>query len=301
MIEGQEGVSWEQWRALAAACEEHHVPALFRSDHYLPLGGHEERPVLDAWSTVCGLAATTTTLRLGTLVSPATFRHPSVFAKAAVTADHISGGRIEVGLGAGWNTREHEAYGFPFADNRTRFDVFAEQLEIVQGLWGEGAFSFAGEHYRLDAVDARPKPLQRPHLPLIVGGTGGPRTIALAARHADEFNTVFATPAQVAERRARAVAGWEAAGRDPATLRYSVMAGYLCGRDGAQLHHRLDRLAVEHGQAPDAAMWVTGTPEQALDRLGELRDAGADRVMLQMLLHDDLDQVALIEELAKAL
>jgi F420-dependent oxidoreductase-like protein len=301
MIEGQEGVSWEQWRALAAACEEHHVPALFRSDHYLPLGGHEERPVLDAWSTVCGLAATTTTLRLGTLVSPATFRHPSVFAKAAVTADHISGGRIEVGLGAGWNAREHAAYGFPFADNHTRFDVFAEQLQIVQGLWGDGPFSFAGEHYTLDAVDARPKPLQRPHLPLIVGGKGGPRTIALAARHADEFNTVFATPAQVAQRRALAVAGWEAAGRDPATLRYSVMAGYLCGRDSDQLHHRLDRLAVEHGQEPDAAAWVTGTPEQALARLGELRDAGVDRVMLQMLLHDDLDQVALIEELARQL
>jgi F420-dependent oxidoreductase-like protein len=301
MIEGQEGVTWEQWRALAAACEEHGIPALFRSDHYLPLGGHEERPVLDASSTICGLAATTTTLRLGTLVSPATFRHPSAFAKAAVTADHISGGRIEVGLGAGWNAREHEAYGFPFASGRVRFDVFAEQLEIVRGLWGDGAFSFVGEHYRLDAVDAQPKPLQRPHLPLIVGGKGGPRTIALAARHADEFNTVFATPAQVAERRALAVAGWGAAGRDPATLRYSVMAGFLCGRDDDELRRRRDRLAVEHGQEPQADSWVTGTTEQALDRLGELRDAGADRVMLQTLLHDDLDQVALIAELARAL
>jgi F420-dependent oxidoreductase-like protein len=301
MIEGQEGVSWEQWRALAAACEEHHVPALLRSDHYLPLGGHEERPVLDAWSTICGLAATTTTLRLGTLVSPATFRHPSVLAKAAVTADHISGGRIEVGLGAGWNDREHAAYGFPFADAPTRFDVFAEQLEIVRGLWGEGTFSFQGEHYTLDAVDARPKPLQRPHLPLIIGGKAGPRTIALAARYADEFNTVFASPTVVRERRALAVAGWEQAGRDPTTLRYSVMLSYLCGRDSDQLHRRLDRLAVEHGQEPQADTWVTGLPEQAVDRLRELRDAGVDRVMLQMLLHDDLDQVALIEELAQAL
>lgn len=301
MIEGQEGVSWEQWRALAAACEQHRIPALFRSDHYLPLGGHEERPVLDAWSTICGLAATTSTLRLGTLVSPATFRHPSVLAKAAVTADHISGGRIEIGIGAGWNDREHAAYGFPFAAPPVRFDVFAEQLEIVRGLWGDGPFSFAGEHYRLDAVDAQPKPLQRPRLPLIVGGKAGPRTIALAARYADEFNTVFASPAEVAQRRAVAVKGWEAAGRDPATLRYSVMAGYLVGRDSDQLHHRLDRLAVEHGQAPDAARWVTGLPEQAGARLRELRDAGADRVMLQMLLHDDLDQVAMIQDLAVAI
>ena len=135
MIEGQEGVTWPQWQAIAVACEEHGVSSLFRSDHYLPLDGFEERPVLDAWGTVCALAATTSTLQLGTLVSPATFRHPANLAKLAVTADHISGGRVSLGLGAGWHEREHEAFGFPFGATRERMDVFAEQLEIVRGLW----------------------------------------------------------------------------------------------------------------------------------------------------------------------
>ncbi len=299
MIEGQEGVTWEQWRALAAACEEHGVPALWRSDHYLPLGGHEERPVLDAWSTICGLAATTTTLRLGTLVSPATFRHPAVLAKAAVTADHISGGRIEVGLGAGWNEREHAAYGFPFGATRERFDVFAEQVEIVRGLWSDGTFSFAGEHYRLDAVDARPKPRQT-RLPLLFGGAAGPRSAALAARFADEYNTVFATPAECRERRAAVEAAWRAAGREPASLRFSVMTGMVVGRDADQLRARRERLAVEHGQEPGEG-WIVGTLEEAIEQLRALRDVGVDRAMLQLLLHDDLDQIALVGgELAAA-
>src|SRR3712207_9406287 len=144
MIEGQEGVTWEDWQAIARACEEHGVPALFRSDHYLPLDGFHERPVLDAWGTLCALAATTSTLRLGTLVSPATFRHPAVAAKLALTADHVSGGRVALGLGAGWHPREHEAYGFPFPATGERMGVFAEQLEIVRGLWGDGQFHFEG-------------------------------------------------------------------------------------------------------------------------------------------------------------
>src|SRR5512132_3367287 len=167
MIEGQEDVTWEQWRALAAGCEEHGIPALFRSDHYLPIDGPPTRRALDAWGTVCALGATTTTVRLGTLISPATFRHPSVLAKLAATADEISGGRVEVGIGAGWYEAEHRAYGFSFADTRTRMAVFAEQLEIVRGLHGDGPFAFAGEHYRLEGVDALPKPVQRP-LPIIV-------------------------------------------------------------------------------------------------------------------------------------
>lgn len=301
MIEGQEGVTWEQWRAIAAACEEHGIPTLFRSDHYLPLGGHHERGVLDAWATVTALAAVTTTLRLGTLVSPATFRHPSVLAKTAVTADHVSGGRVELGLGAGWHLGEHEAYGFPFAEVRERFDVFAEQLEIVRGLCSDdGPFSFEGRHYRLAGVDARPKPVQRPHLPLIVGGTAKPRSAALAARFADEYNTVFATPEQCRERRAAVARAWEEAGRDPATLRFSVMTGLVVGRDGEQLRRRRERLAAEHGQEP-AEGWVVGTVDTAVERLRALRDAGVDRVMLQLLLHDELDQIAVIgRELAPA-
>lgn len=299
MIEGQEGVSWEQWQALAAACEEHGVSTLFRSDHYLGLR-EPTSPVLDAWSTVCGLAACTTTLRLGTLVSPGTFRHPSLFAKAAVTADHISGGRIEPGLGAGWNEREHAAFGFPFPDMRTRFERFEEQLQIVRGLWGEGPFSFEGRHFRLDAVDAHPKPLQAP-MPLVVGGAGKPRGIELAVRYADEYNTVFVDPRTARERRALMVEACERAGRDPATMRFSVMVPYLVGADEAELRARRARLEDEFGEQPDDRVWVTGRLDQAAERLRELADAGADRAMLQMLLHDDVDQVRLIGELRRAI
>src|SRR5947209_7355564 len=150
MIEGQEGVTWEQWVALARACEAHKIPTLFRSDHYQNLDGEDpRRPALDAWTTLSALGALTTTLRLGTLVSPASFRHPSVLAKMVATVDHVTGGRVELGLGAGWHDREHVAYGFAFAPTRTRMDVLEEQLQIVLGSWGDDPFDFAGEHYTL--------------------------------------------------------------------------------------------------------------------------------------------------------
>jgi len=290
MIEGQEGVTWLQWQAIAAACEAHGIPALYRSDHYLPLGGHEERPVLDAWGTIIALAATTTTLRLGALVSPATFRHPSEFAKLVVTADHVSGGRIDVGLGAGWNEREHAAYGFPFPASGERFDVYTEQLEIVHGLWADGRFSYDGDHYRLDDVDAQPKPLQRP-LPFIVGGMAKPRTLALAERFGHEYNTVFVTPQEARERRALV----------PDGLAFSVMTGLVAGPDDGEVRRRARRLADEHGVAEIPDAWVSGTPDAVVARLREYHDAGCDRMMLQLLLHDEVDQIALIGELAAQL
>ncbi|HEY8584587.1 MAG TPA: TIGR03560 family F420-dependent LLM class oxidoreductase [Capillimicrobium sp.] len=301
MIEGQEGVTWEQWRAIAAACEEHGVPALFRSDHYLPLDGHLERGALDAWSTIAALAAVTTDLRLGTLVSPATFRHPSVLAKAVVTADHVSGGRVELGMGAGWHLGEHQAFGFPYpSDLGTRLDVLAEQVEIVSSLWGDAPFAYHGRHYDLEGVDARPKPVQRPRPPLIIGGSAKPRSAALAARFADEYNTVMVTAEACRQRRAAVAAAWEEHGRDPATVRFSLMTGCLVGRDREQLDGRLRRLADEHGAEPGET-WVSGTLDQAAGQLRALRDAGVDRVMLQLLLHDDLDQIAVIGgELADA-
>lgn len=210
MIEGQEGVTWPEWVALARACEEHGIPGLFRSDHHLNLGGRADRGSLDAWTVLGALGAVTTTLRLGTLVSPATFRHPSTLAKAVVAADHASGGRIELGIGAGWNEREHEAYGFPFPPLRERIDRLEEQLEIVHGHWADGPFSFSGRHYELRDLDAQPKPLQRPHPRLIMGGGAAPRSARLAARWADEYNTVYPT----APRRARGGSGsWRRARR----------------------------------------------------------------------------------------
>jgi F420-dependent oxidoreductase-like protein len=298
MIEGQEDVSWEEWRALAAACERTALEGLFRSDHYLSVEDRRERGSLDAWTTIAGLAAITSRIRLGSLVSPATFRHPSLLAKSVVTADHISGGRVELGLGAGWWEREHAAYGFAFPPTRQRMDILAEQLEIVHRQWEGEEFSFSGEHYRVEDLDARPKPVQRPHPPLIMGGAAGPRSAALAARWADEYNVVFATPDECRERRERLVHACEEAGRDPATLRFSLMTPVVLGRTRRELDRRAARLAERRGLASGQALLddfgagaVVGTVEDGVARLGAYAEAGVERVMLQHLLHDDLDVV----------
>jgi F420-dependent oxidoreductase-like protein len=261
MIEGQEDVTWDQWVALARACEESGIETLFRSDHYLSVEGASGRASLDALATLTALAAITSRLRLGTLVSPATFRHPSVLAKMVVTADHVSGGRVELGMGAGWLEAEHRAYGFPFANTRTRMDVLAEQLEIVHRSWKPGPFSFHGEHYTVEELDALPKPIQRPHPPLILGGSGGPRSLRLAARWADEYNMPFASPERCAEVRARLADACEKEGREPLPL--SVMT-------------RLQ------------------TVEDAASQSREYGEAGVERMMLQHLDHAD---TALVERL----
>src|SRR3954452_19379511 len=237
MIEGQEDVTWEDWVALAGACERSGIETLFRSDHYVSVMGEQARGALDVWSTINALAARTTTLRFGTMVSPASFRHPSILAKSVTTADHVSGGRIELGMGTGWSEVEHGAYGFEFRSMKARMDVLAEQLEIVHdGHWGDGPFSFRGEHYTLEDLDARPKPVQRPHPPLIMGGGAGPRAARLAARFADEYNTNFATPEQVAARRADIVAARAEAG--PGWGPVSLMGGAAGRPDPVLLHGR---------------------------------------------------------------
>ena len=299
MIEGQEGVTWPQWRALAEACERHGIPTLFRSDHYLNLDGqHPERGSLDAWGTINALSAVTSTLRLGTLVSPASFRHPSVLAKLAVTADHVSGGRIDVGLGAGWHEREHEAYGFPFHPTKTRVDVLEEQLQILMGAWGNEPFSLSGEHYVLSGLDAQPKPVQQPHPPLLMGGNAGPRSAALAARFADEYNTPFPSLEDIRRRRAAITEACERAGREP--IPFSAMIGTVIGADEADLADRARRVAERIGAEGEELRreppkgWVVATLDQAAEQFAALRDAGLHRVMCQLLVHDDLDAVALI-------
>jgi len=302
MIEGQEGVTWEQWLALAEACESHRIEALFRSDHYLSVMGRRDRGSLDAWATLAGLAARTTTVRLGTLVSPETFRHPSVLAKMAVTVDHISGGRVEVGLGGGWHDQEHTAYGFDMPPSKERIARLGEQLEIVNREWADGPFDFHGSYFRLEDLDALPKPLQRPRPNLIVGGGAGPRSAALAARWADEYNTTLATLEQCGQRRQRLASAWDAAGRDPDTLRFSLMTTCVVGRDRQELRERLGRLLDRTGRSgtPEALMesppehWILGTVDQVTERLRGYEAAGVQRVMLQHLVHDDLDMVALI-------
>jgi F420-dependent oxidoreductase-like protein len=300
MIEGQEGVTWEQWKALAAACEEHGFEGLFRSDHYLSVQGSHERGSLDAWTTLGALAAVTSRIRLGTLVSPTTFRHPSVLAKSVATVDHVSGGRVELGIGSGWHEAEHRAYGFPFAELRTRMDVMAEQIEIVVRTFADEPFSFEGDHYRIENLDAVPRPLQRPRPPLIVGGRGGPRSLALAARWADEYNTFSASVDEIRQRRDRFAEAWERAGRDPDAFRFSAMVGVLVGVDEAEVRDRVGRLADWLGMEPTQVRdtlrttGVAGTVDEAAERLHELEAAGAERVMLQHLLHDDIEAVELI-------
>lgn len=306
MIEGQEGVSWEDWVALAGACEKHGVPAMFRSDHYMNLDGlHPERVALDAWATVSGLAAITSTVRLGTLVSPATFRHPSNLAKLVASADQISGGRIELGLGAGWHQREHAAYGFAFPPTPERIDVLEEQLQVVLGNWGDDVYSFAGQHYRLEALDACPKPVQRPHPPLIMGGNAGARSAGLAARYADEYNTPFPTVSDVRARRQRIIEACSAAGREP--VPFSIMTALITGSDEADLRDRARRQLERVGSDRDVDEllrdpphgWIVGNIEQVVEQLNVLREAGVSRVMCQQLLHGDLEAVALLgQELA---
>jgi F420-dependent oxidoreductase-like protein len=300
MIEGQEGVTWEQWKALAGACEDHGLEGLFRSDHYLSVQGKPERGSLDALTTLGALAAVTSRIRLGTLVSPTTFRHPSVLAKSVATVDHVSGGRAELGIGSGWHEAEHRAYGFPFAELRTRMDVMAEQVEIVARSFADEPFSFEGEHYRIEDLDAVPKPLQRPRPPLIVGGRGGPRSLALAARWADEYNTFSASLDEIRQRRDRFAEAWESEGRDPDAFRFSAMVGVLVGADEAEVRDRVGRLAdwlgMEPAQVRDTlrTTGVAGKVDEAAERLRVLEAAGAQRVMLQHLLHDDIEAVELI-------
>ncbi|MEA2828420.1 MAG: hypothetical protein QOG43_2859 [Actinomycetota bacterium] len=305
MVEGQEDVTWPEWVALATACEEAGLEGLFRSDHYFTVQGEPERGALDAWATISALAAVTERIQLGTLVSPATFRHPSVLAKMVVTADHVSGGRVELGIGAGWHEPEHRAYGFPFPPPTTRLDVLEEQIEIIRRSWDPEPFDFHGRHYQLEACDPRPKPLRQPHPNLIVGGSGGPRSVALAARWADEYNTVFPSPEVCRERRRKVDDAWQEAGRDPTTATFSVMTGCVVGIDADDLRQRTRRTMDRHhaeGTEPDwlaekRPEWIVGTVGEAVDQLRQLELAGVQRVMLQHQTNDDVAMVHLLGEI----
>ena len=302
MIEGQEGVTWDEWVALASACEEHGVDALFRSDHYIS-SFDESRHVLDAWATINGLAAVTSRLELGTLVSPVTFRQPAQLARSAATADEISNGRVTLGMGAGWMEREHDAYGFPFATARERVAHLAEQLEIVHGLLREDRVSFEGERYRLQDAPG----LGRPDLPILVGGSAKPGTTGPAVRFADEYNTLFGTVEEVTQRKQALDEACEQAGRDPSTLHYSLMAPCVIARSERELMETARRVGARFGREPKDALerygerGPVGTLEQAVEKLKQIEEIGYERVMLQHLVHDDLDTVALIgRELAPA-
>ena len=284
MIEGQEGVTWEQWLALARATEEAGLGGLFRSDHYRSIVRGEPAGSLDAWATLAALAEQTERIRLGTMVSPVTFRPASVLAKNVVTVDHVSGGRVELGIGAGWYEAEHESYGFRFGTQRERLDELDRQLVEITRQW-------------TDAGDVRPRPVQQPRPPIIVGGRARPRTVAAAVRHADEYNTTFPSVDEARER-ARAVAeAAQAAGRSP--LRFSMMTGCAVGRDERDVR---DRVAAWRDVTRDeSGPPICGTVDGVVARLREYEAAGVERAMLQHLVHEDVEMVALLGEVATQL
>ncbi|MFI5253841.1 MAG: TIGR03560 family F420-dependent LLM class oxidoreductase [Candidatus Limnocylindrales bacterium] len=308
MIEPQQGLTYVEQLAVARTAEEAGFEALLRSDHYASFPGGSGLHTTDAWAVLAGVARETTHLRLGTLVSPVTFRMPGSFAKVVATVDEMSGGRVEVGMGAGWNAPEHERLGIPFPPLGERMDRLEEALTIVHGLWTEpDGWSFEGRYWQVHEARFGPRPTSegRRHPHLIVGGEGKPRGLRLAARFADEYNLESArtevASAALAELRAACVA----AGRDPASIVFSAMVGVLVGASEGDVRDRVAALLAALGlAAPEAEAWlaarrerwIMGTPEQALERIAEFAKVGVERIALQDFVPRDLAMIRLLGE-----
>ncbi len=295
--EPQQGASYGTLRTVAQTAEVLGFDAFFRSDHYLKMGPVSGQPgPTDSWAALAALAVETTRIRLGTLVTCATFRLPGPLAITVAQVDEMSGGRVELGLGAGWFEAEHQAYGVPFPSMAERFDRFEEQLAIITGLWSTAdgsTFSFDGRHYQVTDSPALPKPAQRPHPPVIIGGSGRRRTPALAAKYADEFNTNFVSPQRSAEIYGYVHEACAAAGRPADSLRLSTAQTVCCGKDEAEVARRA--AAIGRDAAELRANGLAGTPSQIVARIGEFAEAGASTVYLQVL---DLSDLAHLELLA---
>jgi F420-dependent oxidoreductase-like protein len=291
--EPQQGATYSQLLTVATATEQLGFDAFFRSDHYLSTGEGDGLPgPSDAWVTLAGLARETRRIRLGTLVTPATFRLPGPLAITVAGIDEMSGGRVELGLGAGWYAAEHSAYGIGFPDTAERFDRFVEQIEIIDGLWRTPAgqlFSYDGEYYQLAGAPALPKPVQSPRPPIILGGAGKKRSVALAAAYADEYNVGFREPAATKEIFDRVAAAAGTAGRE---LRYSA-AQIVCV---AASPERLSARAAVLGRDLEDLRreGLAGSPAEVVDKIGRFAEAGASRMYLQLMDLTDLDQLELI-------
>lgn len=294
--EPQQGATYDQLLAVAQRAEALGFDAFFRSDHYLHMGGVDGRPgPTDAWITLAGLARDTTRIRLGTLVTAATFRLPGPLAISVAQVDAMSGGRVELGIGAGWYEDEHRAYAIPFPPTKERFERLEEQLAVITGLWeADGPFTYEGTHYRLVDSPALPKPHQQPRPPIILGGWGAKRTPRLAARYADEFNVPFPPLTAYAEQQARVTAACEAIGRDPATLKRSAALVVCVGEDEAAFERRAAAIGREPAELRENGL--AGLPAEAADKLARFREAGAERVYLQVLDLSDLDHLDLLAE-----
>jgi F420-dependent oxidoreductase-like protein len=315
MTEPQQGLSYDDQLAIVQRAEAAGFETFFRSDHYQSFPGPAGEPTTDAWAILAGLARDTSRIGLGVLVSPVTFRHAGNLAKVVTTVDHMSGGRIEFGLGAGWNDEEHSQLGLPFPPIADRADLLEDNLAILHGLWGEpDGWSYAGKHVTIKDALFYPKPVDvpgRPRLPngaarprLLVGGEGLPRSMRIAARFADEFNLSSSSPDRAREKFAALSAACEAAGRDPATMARSTMAGVLIGRDEAEYKRRQRDLLtafdnVDAGEewfhARDER-WIIGTPDRAREMVARFAEAGAERIMLQDFVPRDLEMIDLMAE-----
>ena len=295
-IEPQQGASYEQQLAVAQLSEELGFDAFFRSDHFLTFAGDGLPGPTESWITLGAIARETSRIRLGTMVTSATFRWPGVLAISVAQVDAMSGGRVELGLGTGWNDAEHRAYGIPFGSGfGERFERLEEQLEIVDGLWTTpvgATYSFSGRHYTLSDSPGLPKPLQQPRPPIIVGGGGPRRTPRLAARFADEYNTPFLSPADFGAARDRVRAACDAIDRDPSSLVYSAAQTVCCGADDAEVGRRAGRIG--RTAADVRRDLLGGTPDEVVAKLRAYGEAGATRVYLQVLDLDDLDHVRLL-------
>ena len=314
MIEAQQGLSYADQLAIVRRAEAAGFEAFFRSDHYAAFPGASDNPTTDAWAVLAGLARETERITLGALVSPVTFRHPGNFVKVVTTVDHMSGGRIEVGVGAGWNEADHLPLGLAFPEIGARADLMEDELAILNGLWTEpDGWSFEGHVLRVENGFLRPRPVDVPGRPraangavrprIIVGGEGSPRGFRMAARYADEFNLTSSSPERAAERYAELDAACRAVGREPSSLTHSAMVGTMLGADEAEVTRRqtalLRALDVAEAGGPAwyearKARWILGTPDEARAMVRRFADAGVERLMLQDFLPWDLDMVDLM-------
>lgn len=304
MIEGQEDLTWDRWRSVVRATEDLGFESLWRSDHFFSLMGDRSQEALETFVSLVHAAEATRRIRLGTLVCSVTFRHPALLARMAAQVDVLSGGRFILGAGAGWNVPEHEAFGLPFPPIGERMDRLDESIRVMRALWAGGPATFAGRHYQLKDALCYPKPAQSP-MPLVVGGGGEKRTLRIVAEHAQEWNCVGVNLEGYLHKREVLAAHCAAVGRDPASIRHSMMCGYVIGRDEAGVLDHMRRIMAGKrmfGDDPERAMamlrgagWLIGTPAQIVEELGRREEAGLTRVMLQHLAidaHDTLELVA---------
>lgn len=305
MLEGQEGLTWGRWRRYAERAEALGFESLWRSDHFFSLMGHPERDALETWVSLADLASHTSRLRFGPLVCSMTFREPSLLARMSAAVDDLSGGRLVLGVGAGWNVAEHQAFGLPFPPVGQRMAMLEEGIQVIKSLWTGEKASFDGKHYHLRDAEMHPTPAQRPGPPILVGGSGEKRTLQIVARYADEWNAINLTPEAYTQKTAVLERHCAAEGRDPRTIARSMMCAFIIGRDDAEIRRCVEGLqqvltpmagqpAAEVPAAMRARGWLVGTPEQAVEQLQALARVGVQRVMLQHHNQADEEVIELI-------